>query len=131
MATPGEEEPLDGDCGEYGSYGEEEEEEEEEGEEEEEEDEEGDDDDADSSSTADDGNGSSAASSGNEMAARACVPFPEAERRESLGFLQANRKIALPGASFDKKGDGDDWRAVALAALDRFGLLLVSSATGG
>lgn len=57
------------------------------------------------------------------------APFPApAELRESLGFLIAARKLALPGVRF---GEGaDDGRVVALAALDRFGLLLVSSATG-
>lgn len=110
MATLGEEEPLDGECGAYDSYGE--------------------DEDDDNASTADGGSGSE---NENEKvttsAAAAAVPFPAPEVRESLGFLHANRKMALPGVGFDG-GGSDDGRMAALAALDRFGLLLVSSATG-
>lgn len=58
----------------------------------------------------------------------AAVTLPESEYRESLGFLRASRNLALPGAGFDAADD--DGRIVGLAALDRFGLLLVSSATG-
>lgn len=54
--------------------------------------------------------------------------FPDTKERESLGFLRATRRLALPGVGFD--GDSDDGSVVALAAVDVFGLLLVSSATG-
>ncbi|CAN0347877.1 unnamed protein product, partial [Ectocarpus sp. 8 AP-2014] len=67
------------------------------------------------------------AANGGSSGAAAPVTLPESEYRESLGFLRASRKLALPGAGFDAADDG---RVVALAALDRFGLLLVSSATG-
>ncbi|CAM9842568.1 unnamed protein product, partial [Ectocarpus sp. 13 AM-2016] len=67
------------------------------------------------------------AANGGSSGAAAPVTLPESEYRESLGFLRASRKLALPGAGFDAADDG---RIVALAALDRFGLLLVSSATG-
>lgn len=56
------------------------------------------------------------------------APFPENELRQSLGFLRATRRLALPGVGFDE--GGDDGSVVALAAVDLFGLLLVSSATG-
>lgn len=57
----------------------------------------------------------------------AAAPFENCER-ESLGFLRAARRLALPGAGFDE--ESDDGSVFALAALDVFGLLLVSSATG-
>eukprot|EP00752_Nemacystus_decipiens_P008540 g7627.t1 len=67
---------------------------------------------------------------GNEepVAVAAAAPFPESELRESLGFLRAKRRLALPGTGFDK--GSDDGSVVALAVLDVFGLLLVSTATG-
>lgn len=71
--------------------------------------------------------GTGSAANGGSSSAAAPVTLPESEYRESLGFLRASRKLALPGAGFDAADDG---RVVALAALDRFGLLLVSSATG-
>ncbi|CAN0227265.1 unnamed protein product, partial [Ectocarpus sp. 12 AP-2014] len=71
--------------------------------------------------------GTDSAANGGSSSAAAPVTLPESEYRESLGFLRASRKLALPGAGFDAADDG---RVVALAALDRFGLLLVSSATG-
>lgn len=63
-----------------------------------------------------------------EEPAVVAAPFPGSELRESLGFLKAVKKLALPGVGFSE--GPDDGRVVALAALDRFGFLLVSSATG-
>lgn len=65
---------------------------------------------------------------GNEEPAVVLAPFPMSEERESLGFLRATRRLALPGVGFDE--GKDDGSVVAVAALDLFGLLLVSSATG-
>ena len=65
---------------------------------------------------------------GNEEPVAVAAQFPRRDLRESLGFLRATRRLALPGAGFDE--ESDDGSVVALAAVDVFGLLLVSSATG-
>lgn len=77
-----------------------------------------------------DGGEYDASTDGNEepVVAAAAEPFPGDNLRENLGFLRATRRLALPGAGFD--GGSDDGSVFALTALDVFGLLLVSSATG-
>lgn len=100
MATlgEGEGEPLDGENGAYRSDGE-------------------------------DGEYDASTTDGNEEpVVVAAAPFPQSDLRESLGFLRATRRLALPGAGFDK--ESDDGSVIALAAVDVFGLLLMSSATG-
>lgn len=57
------------------------------------------------------------------------VPFEGILYRESLGFMRARRRLALPHVGL-AEGEEDDGRLAALAVLDRFGLLLVSCATG-
>lgn len=55
--------------------------------------------------------------------------IPGVMLHEQLGFQRARRKLSLPGVAF-AEGEVDDGRLSALAAVDRFGLTLVSCASG-
>lgn len=57
------------------------------------------------------------------------VAFPTSVYRESLGFLRARRRLALPGVGPEPR-EGDDGCLAGLAVMERFGFLLVSCATG-
>lgn len=118
LISDGDEEPLDGDPGFDDGYD--------------------DSEDEDNTSTAD-GNyvseeegeedeGDSATSANTDTTDDA-VPLASADYREDLGILKATRtQLALPGVGFEE--GSDDGRLAGLAAVDRFGLFLVSSATG-
>lgn len=118
LISDGEEEPLDGDPGVHGGYSDSE------------------DDDDDNASTADgnfvsDGDQDEEAESASSASTTAAVPLAPADYREDLGIMRATTaQLALPGVGFKEEGS-DDGRLAGLAAVDRFGLLLVSSATGG
>lgn len=62
--------------------------------------------------------------------AAAASSFESAELLTDLGFLQARRRLVLPGLALED-GEVDVERSAALAVMDRFGFLLVSCSTGG
>lgn len=57
------------------------------------------------------------------------VTIPGIVLHGELGFQRARTKLSLPGVAF-LEGEVDDGRLSALAAVDRFGLTLVSCASG-
>lgn len=57
------------------------------------------------------------------------VTIPGIVLHGELGFQRARTKLSLPGVAF-VEGEVDDGRLSALAAVDRFGLTLVSCASG-
>lgn len=56
-------------------------------------------------------------------------PIPAGDVREDLGFQRARRRLTVPDAELGQ-GEVDDGMVAGLTVVDRFGVVLVSCATG-